>query len=60
MIRFGTWLVAALSMAAARFMPGVCAVLTSSSLEWTTRTPAYFHFEADVSLMAGFHFRIMA
>src|SRR6267378_8210118 len=30
-------------MAAARFMPGVCGVLTSSSLEWTTRTPSYFH-----------------
>src|SRR5215510_12208506 len=31
-------------MAAARFMPGVCGVLMSSSLECTTRTPWYFHF----------------
>src|SRR3954470_9509985 len=30
-------------MAAARFMPGVCAVLMSSSLAWTTRTPSNFH-----------------
>src|SRR6185436_19261084 len=31
-------------MAAARFMPGVCAVLMSSWSEWTTRTPSNFHF----------------
>src|SRR5260221_749644 len=30
-------------MAAARFIPGVWAVLTSSSFEWTTRTPSNFH-----------------
>jgi hypothetical protein len=30
-------------MAAARFMPGVCGVLMSSSFEWTTRTPSNFH-----------------
>src|SRR3954470_11632293 len=30
-------------MAAARFMPGVWAVLMSSSLAWTTRTPSNFH-----------------
>src|SRR6185503_19347250 len=29
-------------MAAARFMPGVCAVLMSSSPACTTRTPSYF------------------
>src|SRR5215510_3973102 len=31
-------------MAAARFMPGVCGVLVSSSLEWTIRTPFSFQF----------------
>src|SRR3954465_9262460 len=31
-------------MAAARFMPGVCGVLMSSSLDLTTRTPSNFHF----------------
>src|SRR3954471_17869906 len=36
--------VRALVMAAARFMPGVCAVLASSSLPLTTRTPSNFHF----------------
>src|SRR5262245_53352266 len=30
-------------IAAARFMPGVCAVLMSSSFECTTRTPSNFH-----------------
>src|SRR5262247_845423 len=30
-------------MAAARFMPGVCGVLMSSSFECTTRTPWCFH-----------------
>src|SRR6266436_9739641 len=38
-------------MAAARFMPGVCAVLMSSSLERTTRTPVYFHFGSGFSLI---------
>src|SRR6266446_1785239 len=33
-------------MAAARFMPGVCAVLTSSSFACTTRTPSNFHLFA--------------
>src|SRR3970282_270560 len=33
-------------IAAARFMPGVCGVFTSSSLEWTTRTPSNFHLGA--------------
>src|ERR1022692_414493 len=32
-------------IAAARFMPGVCAVLLSSSLECTTRTPCSRHFD---------------
>jgi hypothetical protein len=32
-------------IAAARFMPGVCAVLMSSSFECTTRTPSSFHLE---------------
>src|SRR6185295_3711085 len=30
-------------IAAARFIPGVCAGLMSSSFECTTRTPWYFH-----------------
>src|ERR1700694_900973 len=42
-------------MAAARFMPGVCAVLMSSSLEWTTRTPSYFHFGLEESLIVDLH-----
>src|SRR3712207_3455100 len=33
-------------IAAARFMPGVCGVLMSSSFECTTRTPWYFHFDS--------------
>src|ERR1700720_3763177 len=33
-------------IAAARFMPGVCGVLTSSSLECTTRTPCRRHFDS--------------
>src|SRR5947207_3853499 len=37
-------------MAAARFMPGVCAVLMSSSLDFTTRTPSYFQFDWAVSI----------
>src|SRR5689334_17237989 len=37
-------------IAAARFMPGVCAVLTSSSFARTTRTPRCFHSD---SLTAG-------
>ena len=36
-------------IAAARFIPGVCAVFGSSSLPCTTRTPWNFHFE--ISLM---------
>src|SRR3954451_1084935 len=35
-------------MAAARFMPGVCAVLISSSLACTTRTPLYFQPDSCV------------
>src|SRR4029453_536647 len=34
-------------IAAARFMPGVCGVLMSSSLACTTRTPWNFHFDSD-------------
>src|SRR5687768_4571759 len=37
-------------MAAARFMPGVWGVLMSSSLEWTTRTPLYFHWDSLIGL----------
>src|SRR5262245_46939057 len=33
-------------IAAARFMPGVCAVLMSSSFERTTRTPECFHLDS--------------
>src|SRR5882672_3494473 len=33
-------------IAAARFMPGVCAVLTSSSFACTTRTPECFHLDS--------------
>src|SRR5712691_8203656 len=33
-------------IAAARFMPGVCAVLMSSSFACTTRTPRCFHFDS--------------
>src|SRR5437016_10229639 len=36
----------ALVIAAARFIPGVCAVLTSSSFACTTRTPRCFHFDS--------------
>src|SRR6266436_7173555 len=39
-------------MAAARFMPGVCGVLLSSSSEWTTRTTSYFHLGLR-SVIAG-------
>src|SRR5690349_3294770 len=35
-------------IAAARFMPGVCGVLMSSSFECTTRTPLNFHFESAI------------
>src|SRR5688572_30599097 len=34
-------------IAAARFIPGVCGVLMSSSSECTTRTPSYFHFGSE-------------
>jgi len=34
-------------MAAARFMPGVCGVLTSSSLACTTRTPCRRHLDSS-------------
>src|SRR5712675_943692 len=37
-------------MAAARFMPGVCAVLGSSSLACTTRTPSNFHFASGPAI----------
>ena len=40
-------------IAAARFIPGVCGVLMSSSFACTTRTPWNFHFCADDSLMAN-------
>src|SRR2546425_11674099 len=33
-------------IAAARFMPGVCAVLMSSSFACTTRTPRCFHWDS--------------
>src|ERR1700704_4577925 len=33
-------------IAAARFIPGVCAVLMSSSFACTTRTPRCFHFDS--------------
>ena len=36
-------------MAAARFMPGVCAVLVSSSVPFTTRTPWYFQFDRVIA-----------
>jgi len=36
-------------IAAARFMPGVCAVLMSSSFECTTRTPWCFHWESELN-----------
>src|SRR5213075_710749 len=38
-------------IAAARFMPGVCAVLVSSSFACTTRTPCRRHLETVVSVM---------
>src|SRR6185295_8485408 len=38
-------------IAAARFMPGVCAVLMSSSFAWTTRTPWNFQFDSADSAM---------
>src|SRR4051812_36362675 len=39
-------------MAAARFMPGVCAVLMSSSFDFTTRTPSNFHLPSDTVMVA--------
>src|SRR5712691_6093809 len=39
-------------IAAARFMPGVCAVLTSSSFACTTRTPSNFQFDPDVAIVS--------
>src|SRR5215510_875542 len=39
-------------IAAARFMPGVCGVLMSSSFECTTRTPSSFHFGLAVLMRA--------
>src|SRR5258708_5741836 len=39
-------------MAAARFMPGVCAVLMSSSPDLTTRTPSSFHLPSDALMVA--------
>src|SRR6266436_5653391 len=40
-------------IAAARFIPGVCAVLVSSSLACTTRTPCKRHFAVFASLIGG-------
>src|SRR5436190_22317974 len=40
-------------IAAARFMPGVCAVLVSSSFACTTRTPCTRHLETVVSVMVS-------
>src|SRR5882762_5534365 len=40
-------------IAAARFMPGVCAVLISSSFACTTRTPRCFRFDS-VSMAVPF------
>src|ERR1700730_5157904 len=39
-------------MAAARFIPGVCGVLTSSSSACTTRTPCRRHFDAVGAVMS--------
>src|SRR5690348_9065646 len=40
-------------IAAARFMPGVCAVLMSSSVDLTTRTPSNFHLPREEPLIDG-------
>src|SRR3954470_21759425 len=38
-------------IAAARLMPGVCAVLTSSSVPLTTRTPSSFHLGLSIAVL---------
>src|SRR5690242_9597313 len=45
-------------IAAARFMPGVCGVLMSSSFAWTTRTPRCFHLDSALMSELPGSFRV--